>query len=159
MSFSAGLAYVAAAVTAVVAIIGLYRDPRSFVHRVFTVGMALFALTACLTGFAYQATSIDTFLFRHKIAIVFASFLPGLWLLFSVSFARTNYSDQISKWKWFVLLAFVLPVSMVTLFYRFVLRGVNCCYKIIYTLYPSWVVRLSMAPLMDHLRRTDPHES
>ncbi len=116
MNFSVGLAYIAAGLTACVATTVLFRDPRSFIHRIFTLGLALFALTACLTGFAHQTTSIDKLLFWQKIEIVSASFLPGLWLLFSVSFTRTNYSDQIFKWKWILLLAFVLPVSMVTLF-------------------------------------------
>lgn len=116
MNFSAGLAFIAAGLTACVAAISLFRDPRSFIHRILTFGMALFTLTACLTGFVYQATSIDKLLFWKQTELMSASFLPGLWLLFSVSFARTNYSEQISKWKWILLLAFVLPVSMVTLF-------------------------------------------
>jgi len=116
MNFSVGLASIVAGLTACVAATALYRDPRSFIHRIFTFGMALFTLTACLTGFVYQTTSIDKLLFWKQIELMSASFLPGLWLLFSVSFARTNYSEQISKWKWILLLAFVLPVSMVTLF-------------------------------------------
>jgi hypothetical protein len=41
---------------------------------------------------------------------------PAIWLLFSVSFARANYAEQILKWKWILLLTFVLPLSLVTLF-------------------------------------------
>lgn len=116
MSFNVWLAYIAAGFTAGVAATTLYRDPHSFIHRVFFLGLTLFALTACLTGVTYQTTSIDTFLFWQQIEIISASFLPGLWLLFSVSFARANYSEQLSKWKWILLLAFVLPLLMVAFF-------------------------------------------
>ncbi|MFH1083015.1 MAG: ATP-binding protein [Pseudomonadota bacterium] len=116
MTFSVGIAYVAAGVTAGVAAVALWRDPRSFVHRVFAVGMVLFAIDAGLAGLVFQALSPDTFLFRERLRLVAASFLPGVWLFFSVSFARANYSEQISSWKWVLLSSFILPVFMVTLF-------------------------------------------
>jgi len=116
MNFSVGLSYFVAVVTAGIAVMALYRDPRSFVHRVFAAGMGLLALEAGMSGFVYQTQSIDEFLFWYMMQLIIASFLPALWLLFSVSFARANYSEQISKWKWIMLMAFILPVSMVALF-------------------------------------------
>ena len=116
MNFSVALSFFTAAVTAGIAAWALYRDPRSFVHRVFAFGMVLFALEAGLSGLAYQSPSIDKFMFWYRMQLVAASFLPAFWLLFSVSFARANYSEQISKWKWILLLSLVIPVSMVTLF-------------------------------------------
>ena len=116
MNFSLWFSYIVAGVTAGIAFLALFRDPRSFIHRVFAAGIGLIALEAGLSGSVYQATSIDKFLFWYRLQLVAASFLPAVWLLFSVSFARANYSEQISKWKWFLLVAFILPVSMVTLF-------------------------------------------
>jgi putative PEP-CTERM system histidine kinase len=116
MNFSVWFSYTVAVVTAAIAVMALYRDPRSFVHRVFAAGIGLLALEAGISGFGYQSESIDKFLFWYMMQLVIASFLPALWLLFSVSFARANYSEQISKWKWIILVAFILPVSMVTFF-------------------------------------------
>jgi putative PEP-CTERM system histidine kinase len=116
MNFSVEIAYGAAVVTAIVAAIALYRDPRSFVHRIFSAGLLLLALEAGLTGFAYQAPSIDSFLFRQWVQLICASALPALWLLFSITFARANYAEQISKWKWVLLLTFALPVLLITVF-------------------------------------------
>ena len=116
MSFSVWISLVAATVTAGIAVLALWRDPRSFVHRVFAVGMALFALEAGLAGLVYQAPSLEDFLLRQRMQLLAASFLPAVWLLFSVSFARANYAEQIAKWKWLLLLSLVLPVSLVTLF-------------------------------------------
>jgi putative PEP-CTERM system histidine kinase len=116
MNFSFWLAYIAAGFTAGVAAVGLSRDPRSFIHRAFALGMFALAVNACLIGIAYQASSIEKFLFWQQLQIIISSFVPGLWVLFSVSFARTNYSEQISKWKSVLLSAFVLPVLMATVF-------------------------------------------
>ncbi|RPH47784.1 MAG: PEP-CTERM system histidine kinase PrsK [Desulfobacteraceae bacterium] len=116
MTFSVWLSFIAAIVTAGIAVMALYRDPRSFAHRVFAAGMILFAIDAVLTGFTSQSTSFDDFLFRERLQLIAASFLPAVWLFFSVSFARANYSEQISSWKWVLFSSFILPVSMVALF-------------------------------------------
>ena len=71
MNFSAVFSYFAAVTTAGIALIALARDPRSFVHRVFAAGMGLFALEAALSGFVYQATSIDKFLFWYRLQLKF----------------------------------------------------------------------------------------
>jgi putative PEP-CTERM system histidine kinase len=116
MNLSLWFAYLTASLTAGIAVIALWREPRSFVHRVFAVGMVLFALGAGLTGFAYRAASPEHFIFWQWYQFVIDSLLPAVWLLFSVSFARANYSEQISRWKWILILALVLPLSFITLF-------------------------------------------
>ncbi|HEX7534627.1 MAG TPA: XrtA/PEP-CTERM system histidine kinase PrsK [Syntrophales bacterium] len=123
MNFNVWFSYIVAVVTAGIAVMALYRDPHSFVHRVFAAGMGLLALEAGMSGVVYQAESIDKFLFGYMMQLVIASFLPALWLMFSVSFARANYSEQISKWKWIILMALILPVSMVTLFVNYFFTG------------------------------------
>lgn len=115
MSFNALLAYVAAFLTAGLAALALRRDPRSVVHRIFAAGMLLFAVESALSGFVYHAQSAETFLLRHWLRSIAASFLPAAWFLFSVSFTRTNYREQIAKWKWVLLAMLVGPVALVTL--------------------------------------------
>jgi putative PEP-CTERM system histidine kinase len=110
------ISFVAAGVTAGIAVTALWRDPRSFIHRVFAVGMMLFALDEGLAGLAFQAPSVEDALFWQRLQLMTASFLPAVWLLFSVSFARANYSEQIARWKWVLILSLVLPLSLVTLF-------------------------------------------
>lgn len=41
------------------------------------------------------------------------SFLPGIWLLFSLTYARGNYRDFLKKWKFPLTIAFAVPVSCV----------------------------------------------
>lgn len=116
MNFSVWISFVAATVTAGIAVLALWRDPRSFVHRVFAGGMALFAFEAGLSGLTYLGPSADEFLYWRRFQFLLASFVPALWLLFSVSFARANYPEQISRWKWVLIPSLVLPVTLVILF-------------------------------------------
>lgn len=116
MNFSAWIAVVVALVTAGIAVMSLWRDPRSFVHRVFALGMVMFALEVGLMGLAYRAPSPGGFIYWLRFHYVIASLSLAIWLLFSVSFARANYSEQISKWKWVLIPSLVLPVSLVALF-------------------------------------------
>ena len=117
MDFNVWLAYIAAGVTLGIAIMALYRDHRSFVHQVFSLGMIVFALDTGLTGFVYQASSVDDFLYWQRLRFGVASVVPAIWLLFSISFSRDNYREQVSKWHWLLLTALVLPVSIVIFFY------------------------------------------
>jgi hypothetical protein len=116
MNLNILIAWIAAALTLMIAVIALWRDSRSFVHRIFAAGMLLFAFDAGLTVFLYQSSSAEQFLFRQWIVLFVASLLPAVWLLFSISFARANYFEQIARWKWILLLTLVLPVLLVTLF-------------------------------------------
>lgn len=112
MNFIVWTAYAIAALTAGIAILAIRRDRQAFVNRVFALGMSLFALEAGLTGLVYQSSSLGDFLFWQRMRFTAASFLPAAWLVFSVSFARANYREQVSRWKWPLLLSFVLPVSL-----------------------------------------------
>lgn len=116
MNFNVWISFVAATVTAGIAFLALWRDPRSFVHRVFAAGMALFALAAGFSGLAYLGPTADQFLYWRRFQFLLVSFVPALWLLFSVSFARANYPEQIMKWKWVLILSFAAPLSLTTLF-------------------------------------------
>ncbi|NPU84695.1 MAG: PEP-CTERM system histidine kinase PrsK [Syntrophaceae bacterium] len=116
MNFNVSISLIAAVLTTGIAILALWRDTRSFVHRIFAAGMAVFALEAGLSGLAYMGQSLNEFLYWRRSQFLLASLLPALWLLFSVSFARANYQEQISRWKWVLISSLVLPVTLVVLF-------------------------------------------
>ncbi|MBU1053073.1 MAG: PEP-CTERM system histidine kinase PrsK [Proteobacteria bacterium] len=115
--FNITISYIAAAVAAGIALLALWREPRSFIHRIFAAGMILCSVNAALTGVLFQSLSIDNFLIRQQFQSITASFLPSVWLLFSISFARANYMEQISKWKWVIISFFILPV-LIAIFFR-----------------------------------------
>ena len=116
MGLNTIICFVAAAGTAALALFVLYRDPRAFVHRLLAVGLALFALEAGLTGLGLEATSASAFMRWNRARLITASFLPLFWLVFSLSFARVNYREFFSRWKWLLIAAAAVPAGIGTFF-------------------------------------------
>jgi putative PEP-CTERM system histidine kinase len=48
--------------------------------------------------------------------LIAMSFLPGVWLIFSLTYARGNYSEFLKRWRWFLAAAFVLPIGLAIVF-------------------------------------------
>ncbi|MFO7568659.1 MAG: PEP-CTERM system histidine kinase PrsK [Smithellaceae bacterium] len=117
MNYYGALAIGTAVVTLLVAAIAVYRGRRSGVQGIFAAGMLVFAAEAALTGMVFYAATLEDFLRWQKIRLIVSSVAPGVWLLFSVSFARANYTEQIARWKWILGLAVVIPLLMTTVFY------------------------------------------
>ena len=57
------------------AIVVIYWDPRSFLHRMFTVGMGVLALGAILTALGYQSTSLPELMRWQRL-----KFLPLIFI-------------------------------------------------------------------------------
>ncbi|MGA2955571.1 MAG: XrtA/PEP-CTERM system histidine kinase PrsK, partial [Thermodesulfobacteriota bacterium] len=123
MNLNSILAYIAALASLVTATVVIYRDPQSFVHRIFTAGMCVLAFEAVLTGLECGSTSIPEVMFWQRLKFVPLSLLPGIWLPFSLSFARANYFEFLNRWKWVIGVSFLLPLSFLTLFYESLLVG------------------------------------
>ena len=115
--FSTIISYIAAAGAFGIAIAVVLRNYRSFIHAVFAVGMALFGIEALLIGVAAQASFADEVLRWQWYRLVASSFVPGVWLMFSVSFARANYRQFLSRWKWLLAGLFIVPPYL-ALFFR-----------------------------------------
>jgi signal transduction histidine kinase len=88
------------------------RDRRpTVVHRVFALGVLLLAVEEALSLWALHAMTPEEALLRQRLRWTVAAFLPGIWLLFGVSFARAGDSDFRRKWKIPLLVAFItLPI-------------------------------------------------
>lgn len=107
------LAWTAALLAAIIAVMTIMRDSHSFVHRIFAIGMFLFALDIGFTGAIFQ---FETYTYLQWFKLMTASLLPSVWLLFSISFARANYLEQISKWKWVLLASVISPLFLIIFF-------------------------------------------
>jgi len=91
-----------------------FKDTRSFAHRTFTVGMIALALEELLPGLSFKAMSLAEVVRWQRLSMVAAAFLPGSWLLFSLSFARANYKEFVAKWRWGAFAAFAIPLFLAT---------------------------------------------
>jgi len=123
MTLNAILHFGAAAFCVGVACYGLSREPRAFVNRIFAVGMVLLGLDALFTGFSVHALYPENVLFWQRLKWIATALLPGLWLLFSLSFPQEEYKPLLTRWKWVVIASFLMLIPFVSLFNQHFFKG------------------------------------
>jgi len=107
------LAYAGASCGAAVALIAAWRGWRSVSVWFFVVGMLLLALESLFLGLATDAALVEEAERWQHGRLWAASLLPGVWMLFSLSYARGNYRDFFRQWRYVIFLALILPVALV----------------------------------------------
>ena len=115
MTLNATLHYSAACFCLALAFFALLRDRRSFVHRIFALGMVILALEAFFSGLSALAIIPAEALSRQQWRLMAAALLPGIWLLFSLGFGREDKRRLPAKWKWVVPAIFLLHLVFVSL--------------------------------------------
>ena len=114
MTLNALLNYSAACFCAGVAVFALLRDRRSFVHRIFALGMATLALESFFSGLSAQALNPAQALSRQQWRVMVSALLPAVWLVFSLSFGREDKRRLPAKWQWAVAAIFSLHLIFVS---------------------------------------------
>ena len=89
---------------------------RTTVYRSFAAGMLVLAAESGFNGLAIGGASPEEKLFWEQCALIAASFLPGIWLFFSLSYGRGNYRDFLHRWRGILALSFLLPIGLAVLF-------------------------------------------
>ena len=117
MSFAFQLPFIGAAFAGALAAGALLRPRRGVADWAFAAGMiALAAEQACVAMTARPALGPLATLHWQQGRLGASSFLPGFWLLFSLSYARGNAGDFRRAWRLPLVLAFALPVALVAVF-------------------------------------------
>lgn len=146
MNFFTIFPFIGAAFSAGLAVLAIFRDRRSFVPWIFAAGMILLAFEAALSGFTFFATGPEEVLIWQRIRLTDAALIPSIWLLFSLAYARLNYKEMLSKWRWIVLAAFVIPVTLVTFFWKsFFISALGL------DSLSAWIIRLGWSGYAFHL--------
>ena len=101
----------------------LIRDRRSFVHRIFAGGMIALALEAVATGLSIRSHLAGEVIQWQRLRLIVTALIPGIWILFSLSFASKNYREFLPKIRWLILLSFALPLTLATLFNPALFKG------------------------------------
>jgi len=104
VSFGAG------AVSLGLALFVFLKDRHSFLHRVFAIGMAAFALEAVITGLSLHTHLPEVLIRWQRIRLVVGALIPSIWLLFSLSFAKENDKKSIKNMRWLLILSFTMPL-------------------------------------------------
>lgn len=75
-------------------------------------GMLVSAAGGLLLALSATAGSLDDLVDLQRLRLMVFSLLPGCWLGFSLSYARGNASESLRKWRFILLGAVVLPVTL-----------------------------------------------
>jgi len=138
MPISAVLSYAAAYLSVIAAVAVLLRDRASSIHRLFAVGVLLFATEEALQGISDSGALQQDVLYWQKAVFVVSVLIPSIWLAFSISYARVRPQEFVSRWKWGLLSAVALPALFVAAFHHSMFAG---------TIFPSesgrWIIPLA----------------
>jgi putative PEP-CTERM system histidine kinase len=116
MNFSFFLSVTGAFLCAALAVLALLRDSSSFAHRAFAAGMLALSLEQAFRVLGPYIALAQGALGWHHLGLVATAFLPGAWLLFSLSFGRANYREFIHRWRWVTAIVFAFPLALVAFY-------------------------------------------
>jgi putative PEP-CTERM system histidine kinase len=123
MKNAAILAFVAALLGGVTALLAAFRERRSIPKWSFVAGMILLAFESAFSGLAaHTDQGGGAIRYWQECRMVAMSLLPGMWLLFSLSYARGNAREFLFKWRYMLVVAFVLPAAIARLFYQHLVK-------------------------------------
>jgi putative PEP-CTERM system histidine kinase len=93
------------------------RKQRSLATWCFSAGMLTFALESLFGAIANDALLPERAAFWETLSLVARSFLPGVWLTFSLTYSRANYRDFLVRSRWLVVGAFSVPLLALAALY------------------------------------------
>ena len=123
MMFNTIISFVGVLFGSVLALLVFLRDRKSFVHRIFSAGMVALSLEAFFIGMNYQAISPEEVARWCRVRMIFTALLPGIWILFSLTFARGDDREFLRKWRGLVLISFIIPLILAIFFNRALFEG------------------------------------
>ena len=94
------------------------RTQRSLATWSFSAGMLVFALESLFGAIGSNALLPEKAAFWETLCLATKSFLPGVWLTFSLTYSRANYRDFLVRSRWLVIGAFLIPVLSLAALYR-----------------------------------------
>ncbi len=79
--------------------------------------MLVLAAKAAFSDLSLESLTPAEAIFWQRLALIAKSFVPGFWLCFSLTYARGNHREFLAKWRFLLLVAFLLPVGIAIGFY------------------------------------------
>jgi putative PEP-CTERM system histidine kinase len=113
LRINSSLPLIAAAFSMALVIAVSLRHRRSIPGFSFAAGMMVFAAEAVVEGLGARQSSIDAIGYWEWLALAVRSLIPGLWLMFSLTYSRGDSREFLRRWRWIVVLAFILPAGLV----------------------------------------------
>ena len=114
-SFDTILTIVSSGLCIVLALIVLYRERDSFVHRIFALGMTALAMEQVLGCASRCSVASESALNVQYFRFLAAGLLPGIWLSFTCRFGREHGRLDL-VWRWLPISTFLATPLVVLLF-------------------------------------------
>jgi putative PEP-CTERM system histidine kinase len=118
VSLNTILALAAALFSAGLAVVAACRRQRSLATWCFAAGMLIFALESLFGAIESAVLLPERAAFWETLVLVAKSFIPAVWLTFSLTYSRANYRDFLVRSRWLVIGAFLVPVLSLATLYR-----------------------------------------
>lgn len=106
------MAFSAALFSGALALAAVFYGKRSITHWCFFSGMALISIESALGGISMSKLASEKVVGWQTLVLVVKSFLPGVWLAFSLTYSRGNYREFLARWRFVLATAFLLPVAL-----------------------------------------------
>ncbi|MGA2603329.1 MAG: XrtA/PEP-CTERM system histidine kinase PrsK [Verrucomicrobiia bacterium] len=116
MNVTFALAISAAILAATLALGVAIRAQRSLVRWTFVLGMLALSAERVFLGMSVNAVLPGEVVHWERLRMIALSLLPGVWILFSLSYSRGNAREFLAKWWFVVAAAFLLPAGLAVLF-------------------------------------------
>ena len=116
MNVSFALAISAAILSGTLALGVAIRAERSFVRWTFVLGMLALSTESVFSGMSVDAVLPGEVVHWEMLRMIVLSLLPGVWILFSLSYSRGNAREFLARWWWVLTAAFLLPAGLAVLF-------------------------------------------
>ncbi len=145
MSNADTLAFISAIFCGGLILIVAWSKQPSVAHWAFIIGMVAMAAGNICSALTTYAVTPEEMVYWQYWKMVAMSFLPGTWLLFSLTYARGNYLEFLKKWRLVLVAAFLLPMGLVIFF------GSHLIISVGETVPGHWMFRLGMSGLIFNL--------
>ena len=105
------LAFIAAVLSAALAVAAVLRNRRSAAAWWFALGMLGLALDSIFTGICLSLIGLEKLAFWQEWALILKAFLVAIWLGFAVTYSRGNAGESFRRWRILIAIACLLPVA------------------------------------------------
>ncbi len=113
VNFATLLAFASATLAGALAVAGLIRPHRTVSRWAFAAGMILLAVESVLIGLeASGRIAAFSPLRWQQWRLTVLSLVPGMWALFSLSYARGDAARMLGRWQWLIAAAILLPLVL-----------------------------------------------
>jgi putative PEP-CTERM system histidine kinase len=105
------LAFIAAVLSAALAVAAILRNRRSGAAWWFAFGMLGLAADSVLAGICLSLISLEKLAFWQEWALILKAFLVAIWLGFAVTYSRGDAGESFRRWRVLIAIACLLPVA------------------------------------------------